>query len=95
MAQREKVAALREAARIEAASLVRQVAAARGFDETIQACIQRAALRLGWSYSRTEDIWRREARRIESFEMDQLRQLRRDVKQRRKFSGISGVEDAG
>jgi hypothetical protein len=77
MSRRETIAALREAARKETAELVRQVAHARGFDETVQACIARAALRLGWSFSRTEDIWRREARRIESFEMDQLRRHRR------------------
>lgn len=77
MGQRTNVAALREAARIEAARLIRRVAAPREFDETIQVCIQRAAHKLGWSYSRAEDIWRHEARRIESFEMDILRKLAR------------------
>jgi hypothetical protein len=76
MSRREAIAALREAARVEAAKLVRRVAAPRGFDETIQACIARAARRLGWNYPRTEDIWRCEARRIESFEMDALRAYR-------------------
>jgi hypothetical protein len=46
-------------------------------NDIITRCIERAARRLGWSYTRTEDIWRKEeARRIESFELDQLRALR-------------------
>jgi hypothetical protein len=77
MPRREAVAALREAARSEAAALVRLAAGQRGYDDTIQACIKRAAHKLGWSYTRTEDIWRGEAKRIESFEMDQLRRLNR------------------
>lgn len=72
---RREVDALREAARNEAAALVRLAAGPRGYDDTIRHCITRAAARLGWSYRRTEDIWRREARRIESFEMDSLRAL--------------------
>lgn len=70
---RHEIAALREAARKEAAALVRQVAGPRGHDDTIQACIARAASTLRWSYTRTADVWRGAARRIESFEMDQLR----------------------
>ena len=73
MSRRNTIAAQREAAREEAASLVRQVASGRSMHETIEACITRVATLLGWSHSRTEDIWRREARRIESFEMDALR----------------------
>lgn len=79
------IEALRKAARSEAAALVRLAAGTRGFDDTIQACIKRAASSLGWSYGRTEDIWRGEARRIESFEMDALRALRK----RRKCSESS------
>jgi hypothetical protein len=37
--------------------------------------ITRAAARLGWSYRRTEDIWRMEARRIDSWQMDLMRRL--------------------
>lgn len=80
MAHRETVAALREAARTEAARLIRFVAAPRGFNETIQACIAKAANRLGWNFSRAEDIWRCEARRIESFEMDALRRHRQIIR---------------
>jgi hypothetical protein len=65
-----KISALREAARDEAAKLVRLVAEPRGMGDTITRCIERAARRLGWSYRRTEDIWRQEARRIEAFELD-------------------------
>lgn len=62
-----------EAARQEAAELVRSAAEPRAPGEQIQRSIARAATRLGWPYRRTEDIWRREARRIDSWEMDQLR----------------------
>jgi hypothetical protein len=75
MSRREAVSTLREDARNEAAELVRGVAGERGWSDTIQACIARAAQRLGWSYVRTEDIWRKQAKRIESFEMDQLRRF--------------------
>ena len=51
-----KISALREAARDEAAKLVRLVAEPRGMGDTITRCIERAARRLGWSYRRTEDI---------------------------------------
>jgi len=71
--RREAVETLREAARTEAAALLQAIAAPRGMGETIGACIRRTAGKLGWPYRRTEDIWRREARRIESFEMDILR----------------------
>lgn len=53
--------------------LVRNVAEPSSSEETIKDRIARAALRLGWSRRRTEDIWRREAHRVEVWEMDQLR----------------------
>jgi hypothetical protein len=65
--------ALRKRSCVEAAILVRVVAEPTIRGESIKARIARAATRLGWTYRRTEDIWRREARRIEAFEMDQLR----------------------
>lgn len=61
------------AAREEAARLVQLAAEPRAPGERIKVSIERAARRLGWSYGRVEDIWRREARRIDSWEMDQLR----------------------
>lgn len=80
MPRREDINALRRAARSEAAALVRLAAGPRGYDDTIGACIARAAAKLGWPYRRTEDIWRGEARRIESFELDALRALTRRKK---------------
>jgi hypothetical protein len=77
MGQWERISALREAARNEASALVRLVAEPRRMDETVSSCIRRAAILLGWSYRRTEDIWRKEARRIDSWEMDQLRAMQR------------------
>ncbi len=40
---------------------------------TIARRVMLTARKLGWSYTRTNDIWRRQARRIDAFEMDQLR----------------------
>lgn len=67
--------ALAKASREEAARLLRASILPRGVDETIKSCIARAAKRLGWPISRTQDIWRLEAARIDAFEMDQLRRL--------------------
>ena len=67
------IATLRNAASEEASRLVRQAAEPRSMNDTVAVCMQRAATRLGWSYTRVEDVWRKEARRIESHEMDQLR----------------------
>ena len=67
------IATLRKAASEEAARLVRLAAEPLTTRDTVNRCMQRAATRLGWSYTRVEDVWRKEARRIESWEMDQLR----------------------
>ena len=70
----DRIETLREAAREEAgAGLGAQVAEPRGMSDTIGVCMDRAAKRLGWSYTRTEDVRRKDARRIKSFELDELR----------------------
>lgn len=58
------------------------------------------ARKLGWSYSRTHDVWYEQARRIDAFEMDQLRTEKclRQVKEARKAHAeltalIRGMED--
>lgn len=66
--------ALADAARREAIELVK-MAADRRVGDTVKTAISRASSRLGWSYSRTEDIWRGEARRIDAWEMDLLRRV--------------------
>lgn len=83
MPRRDGFDALREAARNEAAALVRLAAGNRGYNDTIQACIARAAQNLGWSYGRTENIWREEKQIIESFEMDALRKFRHNVRRKK------------
>lgn len=65
----------RDATRREAAALVRRVAEPSHVGDTVKQRIARAATRLGWTFKRTEDIWRREAR-IEVAEMDRLRNWR-------------------
>jgi hypothetical protein len=59
----------------EAMRLVRIAAEPRPAGDSIKDAINRAAKKLGWSCSRTEDVWRGEARRIEVPEMDALRLL--------------------
>lgn len=59
---------------MEASQLIRRVAGSRDVTDSIKAAIGRAALRLGWSYSRTKEIWYRNARRIDAHEIDQLRE---------------------
>ena len=69
----------KEAARQEAAALVKKIIE-RGFGELTKVSIGRAASTLGWSYGRTEDIWRVEARTIQSWEMDMLRSHHRALR---------------
>lgn len=81
--RREALRAMAEAARTEAASLVKLVCALEP-GEKVKEHIARTAQRLGWTYCRTEDIWRREARRIDSWEMDMLRAARMVRSHRRR-----------
>lgn len=63
---------LRGAVRKEGSDLVRRVAPKHDHD-SVKERIHRAAKLLGWDQQRTEKIWRGLARRIEVWEMDQLR----------------------
>ena len=62
----------------EASWLVRQAAEPRPVGDSVKAAIRRAAHRLGFSYSRTKDIWYADARRIDAHEMDALRRKARE-----------------
>lgn len=73
MTRRQAIDLLRQAARAEAAGLIRLVPLPAQPDDNVQRRIERAASRLGWPWRRTKAIWHREARIIESFELDQLR----------------------
>lgn len=46
--------------------------------DSAKAAIRRACQRLGWSYTRTRDVWYGDARRITVAEMDQLRALEQE-----------------
>jgi hypothetical protein len=59
----------------EAATLIRQAAEPRPVGDSVKAAIRRAAMRLGFSFSRSKDIWYGDARRIDAGEMDALRGL--------------------
>lgn len=82
MNRRTNHAELAHAHRIEASELVRRAAEPCPAGERIKAQITRAASRLGFPRSRTEDIWRLEAKRIDSWEMDLLRKFKR-IKRKR------------
>lgn len=71
--------ALREAAKKEAAELIKAAFPPSTPGETTKVRIGRAARNLGWPDGRTQDIWNGEARRIEAHEMDQLRKLARGI----------------
>lgn len=80
--------ALIEATKAEAAELIRLVAHPPQPGETIRGRIARAARGLGWTFNRTQDIWRREARRIDAHEMDQLRAFKPTTRsENTSFSG--------
>jgi hypothetical protein len=59
----------------EAATLIRKAAEPRPIGDSVKAAIRRAAQRLGFSFSRSKDIWYGDARRIDADEMDALRSL--------------------
>jgi hypothetical protein len=59
---------------VEACILIRSIVPARPND-TVKMRIVRAAKLLNWKQGRAEDIWWRAARRIEAWEMDQLRRF--------------------
>jgi hypothetical protein len=52
---------------------VQRCAEPRPAGDSVKAAINRAAKRLGFTYSRTKDIWYGGARRIDAREMDRLR----------------------
>lgn len=58
----------------EAQTLVQRCAEPRPAGDQVKAAIRRASRRLGLSFSRTKDLWYGDARRIDSVEMDRLRQ---------------------
>lgn len=59
----------------DAMRIVHLAAEPRPPADSAKAAIGRAARNLGWSYTRTRDVWYGDARRITVAEMDQLRAL--------------------
>ena len=58
----------------EASTLVKRIAEPRPVGDKVKAAIDRASRRSGLSFMRTREIWYRNARRIDSTEMDRLRE---------------------
>lgn len=82
-ARAKRAATARAADRREAAFLIRQVADTRGVEEDVRTVIARVAQLLDWDRSRAEDVWRGEARRIDAYEMQELRDHSRVIIRRR------------
>lgn len=57
----------------EARNLVQRCAEPRPVGDSVKSAINRAAKRLGFTNSRTKDLWYAEAHRIDAVEMDRLR----------------------
>ena len=72
----------------EAQTLVRRCAEPRPAGDKVKAAVIRASRRLGFSFSRTKDIWYRNARRIDATEMDQLRRTADTIAIEQSIAGI-------
>ena len=82
----------------DAMRMVRIAAGPRLVGDSIKAAIGRAARKLGWSFTRTRDIWYGDARRLDANEMDALRAIQRDrdtalaiIDQRRHVEQIAAL----
>jgi hypothetical protein len=62
----------------DAMRMVRIAAGPRLVGDSIKAAIGRAARALGWSFTRTRDIWYGDARRLDAKEFDALRAIQRE-----------------
>jgi len=72
----------------EAQTLVRRCAEPRPAGDKVKAAVVRASRRLGFSFSRTKDIWYRNARRIGASEMDQLRRTADTIAMKQSIASI-------
>lgn len=59
----------------EASNLLQKRIAPPSVAASVSARIRHAARRLGWSYSRTKNVWYREAKTIHSHEMDRVEEI--------------------
>ena len=64
-------------ASVEASRLLREIVSPTPAGTKVKVLIAQAARRLGWSYSRTFDVYYQKARRIDAAEMDALRKAAR------------------
>src|SRR5579859_3248573 len=75
----------------EARNLVQRCAEPRPVGDSVKAAIIRASRRLGFSFSRTKDIWYSAARRIDAAEMDQLRRTADKIAMEQAIAGIQAA----
>lgn len=72
----------------EASALLRRVAGPREAGDSVKLLIRRASKRLKWSFTRTKDVWYRDARRIDSIEMDRLRDKVAELEARQAIASV-------
>jgi hypothetical protein len=72
----------------EAQTFVRRCAQSRLPGDSVKAAIRCASRRLGFSFTRTRDIWYGDARRIDAAEMDRLRQAAENAEFAQAIAGI-------
>lgn len=77
----------------EASELIRRIAGPREAGESIKAAIVKTARRLGFSYSRTRDIWYGNARRIDANEMDALREREARLDRDRAIAAVVVIRE--
>jgi hypothetical protein len=72
----------------EARHLVHRCAEPRPVGDSIKAAIYRSAKRLGFTFSRTRDLWYANARRIDAWEMDRLRERAAGAEIKQAMAGL-------
>lgn len=77
----------------EASLLCRRVAEPRPIGDSVKSAVVRAAARLGFAFTRTRDIWYGHARRIDSEEMDRLRECAAKVEARLAVGNLVALRE--
>jgi hypothetical protein len=73
----------------QASDLVRFIGTTRA--GSVREAITCAARRLGWSYSRTKNIWYKDAKRIDAHEIDRLREIQREVAREQAVASMVAI----
>jgi hypothetical protein len=77
----------------EAQSLIQRCAEPRPAGDNVEAAINRAAKRLGFTRGRSKALWCGEACRIDAWEMDRLRKCAVSIDMEQVLSGLKRIRD--